>query len=94
MNPVTILMDVLQKNVPWEREDWAKTKAEGEQWFLNIRTDNDVPESERGLLYKFRKFSDNWYAKAAYAVAGIWLDYWVKSLFIRLKQEALDTDDE
>lgn len=58
-----------------ENSEFAKMRADGKEWYTNIRTDEDYLYTSTGtnlMLAKAKLFSDIWYMRAFFAIAYLW----------------------
>ena len=75
MNILELIFKLLLEFVPMENSEFAKMRADGKEWYTNIRTDEEHLSTATGsalMVSKAKVFSDIWYMRAFFAIAYLW----------------------
>lgn len=73
MNIIQLIFRLLQDHAHFEGDDFAKLKAKGENWYKDIRTDDEEDNTTHPILIKVKKLLETWYMQTLNAVLFIYL---------------------
>lgn len=73
MNIIQLLFRLLQDHAHFEGDDYAKLKSKGENWYKDIRTDEEEDNETHPILKKVKKILESWYMQTLNAVLFIYL---------------------
>ncbi len=89
MDIIQFLFQLVWKHVPMNEQDFAKIKAEGEDWYRSIVW-KDVEKPT--LLQTVKMHADKWYSKLGLAISFIFADRALYDYRNRLNEP--DPEDE